>query len=308
MKLLLSAFLGFTSFFVFAQNITMQNGTFTQCAGVLFDSGGSLPYLENENYTLTICPQNAGQVIQLNFTSFETEFNIDILTIFNGQTTTAPVLGSYSGTISPGIVQSSSASGCLTLQFVSDASSNTNIGWAAQISCYEPCQTILSQIDTAVPTPNSNGYIRVCPNEQINLSGSGQFSTNGTGATYEWDLGDGTTQSGHTATFSYATPGVYFVNLNISDTNSTGDPTGCKNTNLLNQVVQVATAVDFKGTVASETILCFGESTTIEAFAKVVPVINECTPPVSEETFLPDGNGVVYETSITVDCFDSEQT
>ena len=307
MKLLLSAFFSFISFCVSAQDINMQNGTFTQCTGVLFDSRGNSPYLENENYSLTICPQNAGELIQLNFTTFNTEGNGDVLTIFNGQTTSDPLIGTYSGTTSPGLVQASNSSGCLTLQFVSDGMTNAD-GWSANISCYEPCQTIISQIDTAVPAPNLEGYIRACPDEEITLTGSGQFSSSGTGATYECDLGDGTTQSGQAATFSYAIPGVYIVNLNISDTNTTSNPTGCKNTNLLNQIIQVAPPTDLTRTSATLTTLCFGESTTIEGVAEVVSIINLCTPPESEETFLPDGNGAVYETSITVDCFNSDQT
>ena len=307
MKTLLSAFFGLVSCVAFAQDINMQNGTFTQCGGVLSDSGGNSVYSNNEILSLTICPPNAGQFTKLEFTTFDTQASTDILVIFDGQSISDPILGTYSGTMSPGVIQATNTSGCLTLGFVSDAAT-TSTGWTANISCYEPCQTIISQIDTAVPAPNTDGYIRVCPNEQITLTGSGQFGTSGAGASYEWDFGNGTTQSGQTATFSYATPGVYIVNLNISDTNTSIDPTGCKNTNLLNQVVQVAPPVDFTGTVATKSTLCFGESTTITGVAKEVPFLSECTPPVSGITFLPDGNGAVYETSIVVDCFESSQT
>ncbi|MDB9873966.1 PKD domain-containing protein, partial [Flavobacteriaceae bacterium] len=307
MKTLLSAFFGLVSCVAFAQDINMQNGTFTQCGGVLSDSGVNSDYSNNETFTLTICPPNAGQFTKLEFTAFDTQSNTDILVIFDGQSISDPILGTYSGTTSPGVIQATNTSGCLTLGFVSDAAT-TSTGWTANISCYEPCQTIISQIDTAVPALNTDGYILVCPNEQINLTGSGQFGTSGAGASYEWDFGNGTTQSGQTATFSYATPGVYIVNLNISDTNTSIDPTGCKNTNLLNQVIQVAPPVDFTGTAAVSTTLCFGESTTITGVVNEVPFLSECTPPVSGETFLPDGNGAVYETSIVVDCFESSQT
>ena len=307
MKTLLSAFFGLVSCIAFAQDINMQNGTFTRCSGVLFDSGGNSVYSDNENYTLTICPQNAGQSTKLEFTTFDTQANTDILVIFDGQSISDPIIGTYSGTMSPGVIQATNTSGCLTLGFVSDGTTTAN-GWTANISCYEPCQTIISQIDTAVPAPNTDGYIRVCPNEQITLTGSGQFGTSGAGASYEWNLGDGTTQSGQTATFSYATPGVYIVNLNISDTNTSIDPTGCKNTNLLNQVVQVAPPVDFTGTVATKSTLCFGESTTITGIAKGVSFLSECSPPVSGVTFLPDGDGAVYTTCVAIDCYESNQT
>ncbi len=295
---------------IYAQDVNMQDGTVSQCSGVFYDSGGEFAnYGNDENLVLTICPENAGQLVQLNFTEFSTQLNADVMTIYNGDSTAAPIFGTFSGVASPGFVAATpdNTTGCITIQFVSDGSGNTT-GWAADISCLTPCQTITSQIDTATPAPNGDGYIRVCPNEEITLTGSGNFSIDGTGATYEWDLGDGNTIAGQTATFSYATPGVYIVNLNIRDANTSVDPDGCPNTNLINQVVQVATEPDFTGTQAADPTICFGDSTTIEGVVNPVPFINDCTPPVSGTTFLPDGSGAVYETCITVDCFDSAQT
>jgi hypothetical protein len=99
MKFLCSAFFTIFSCIAFGQDLIMQNGTFTQCSGVLLDSGSNFTYSSDENYTLTICPQNANQSTQLNFTSFSTEANTDVLTIFNGQSTSDPVIGTYSGTV-----------------------------------------------------------------------------------------------------------------------------------------------------------------------------------------------------------------
>ena len=216
--------------------------------------------------------------------------------------------GTFDGANNPGFVTATddNGSGCLTIQWVSDGSGTID-GWAADISCFTPCQTITSQIDTASPAPNADGYIRVCPNQEITLTGSGNFEVDGTGATYEWDLDNGNTVAGQTATFSYDTPGVYIVNLNIRDANTDSDPLGCPNTNLINQVIQVATEIDFTGTQAADDTLCFGETTTIEGVATPVPFVNDCTPPVSGTTFLPDGSGAVYTTCITVDCFESDQ-
>ena len=53
------------------QDINMQNGTFSQCSGSLFDSGGSSGnYGNNENVVLTICSPNAGEAVNLDFSSF----------------------------------------------------------------------------------------------------------------------------------------------------------------------------------------------------------------------------------------------
>ena len=289
--------------------------TVNTCSGTFVDTGGQTgPYSGSESITYTICPENEGQLVQLDFTEFATQAGADTMEIYNAPDTLDPttLFGSFSGTTaasSPGFVSATqdNTSGCITIVFTSSGGVN-DTGWVADISCFEPCQTIISVVDSASPEPNENGYIRVCPGEEINLVGSGQFGTSGDGATYEWDLGDGTTQAGQTAVFSYDTPGVYLVNLSITDTNTSVDPDGCKNTNLINQVIQVALPTDLTGTEAADSTICFGESTTINGVANVVPYLNECTPPESEVTFLPDGSGAVYETSIIVDCFESDQT
>jgi hypothetical protein len=291
--------------------VIIENGTVTACSGTFYDSGGDLnSYLGNENYIFTICPEFPGQFIELDFTSFVTQGGEDLMTIYNSDTNDATLsFGIFSGTTSPGLVSATTTnvSGCITIEFTSSPGANFQ-GWSADISCKEPCQTINSQVDTAFPAPNANGFIKVCPDEEITLTGSGLFSSNGAGAAYEWDLGDGSTQLGQTATFSYSTPGVYIVNLNIRDTNTSNDPEGCANTNLINQVIQVGTVPDFVGTAALQDAICFGDSTTIEGVVTPTPFINDCTPPVSELTPLPDGNGADYRTCITVDCYESDLT
>uniref|UniRef100_UPI0024905F55 PKD domain-containing protein n=1 Tax=Olleya namhaensis TaxID=1144750 RepID=UPI0024905F55 len=313
MKKFLVALILLNSFIAFSQDVLMQTATVNQCGGVFYDSGGpSANYADNESFILTICPDSPGNLVQLDFTAFSTGLNTDVMTIFNGDDVSAPAFGTFSGGgggASPGFVTATpeNTSGCLTIQFVSDGAPNAS-GWAATISCFEPCQTIVSQIDTAIPAPNGDGYIRVCPDEPITLDGSATFSVDGTGASYEWDLGDGNFIAGQSATFSYSTPGVYIVNLNVTDTNTSADPDGCANTNLINQVIQVGTAPDFTGTDAVDSVICFGESTTLNGVVNPVQFINDCTPPVSGTTFLPDGSGASYQTAITVDCYESSLT
>ncbi|MDA0860904.1 MAG: proprotein convertase P-domain-containing protein, partial [Bacteroidetes bacterium] len=299
---------------------TMTDGTINTCNGIFYDSGGADGnYSDNEDYTLTICPDTPGQVIQLNFTSFETQTNADILSIYNADNADDPatLMGDFSGFTaddSPGtvIATGTNPTGCLTIVFTSSSGASFS-GWQANISCQDPpqeCQTIQAQLDSAFPAPNEDGFILVCPGEEITLTGSGTFSEpgGGDGATYQWETGDGTVIDGLTATFSFDEPGVYVANLNIWDTNTSIFPEGCRNTNLINQIIKVSTTPDFTGTRAQTNPLCFGDSTIVRAVVTPTPYYNECTPPESEVTFLPDGSGVSYETSIIVDCFDSDQT
>ena len=75
MKQILSFILLLSITSVFSQDIVMQQGTFYSCApDKFFDSGGdSNNYFSNENFTTTICPQNNGDSVELNFTSFNTQ-------------------------------------------------------------------------------------------------------------------------------------------------------------------------------------------------------------------------------------------
>jgi hypothetical protein len=122
----------------------ITDDTVTACNGLFYDSGGVANgtdqgnYQNNENFTYTICPETAGQSIQLSFTQFETQNNVDILEIFNGADTSAATLGQWSGTDSPGTVvpTNNNPSGCLTVVFTSNGSVNLP-GWRANVQCVE---------------------------------------------------------------------------------------------------------------------------------------------------------------------------
>ena len=168
----------------------------------------------------------------------------------------------------------------------------------------QTCQTIDLQLDNVLPVRDTNGFVRVCVGEIITVEGSATFSDNSTGAVYEWELGDGNTIAGTTASFSYAAPGVYTVNLRVNGTT----PTRCTTSTNINLVVQVSTEPNFSKTEANDNVLCFGESTTLFGGARTTKFDNSCTPPVGSTTSLPDGVGVPYETSVFVSCFDPSAT
>ena len=306
MKKILLILIALISFQSNAQDYLMQNGTVNTCSGIFYDSGGLTEnYDNNENLIYTICPENAGQRIRLNFIEFLSQLNADEMTIYDGDDTSGDVLGIFSGSVSPGIIVSSfnSTTGCLTIEFSSDGAGSST-GWTAEISCLTPCQEITAQLDSTLPLPNEEGLIEVCIGESITLNGSGIFEIDDTGATYEWDLGDGTTAIGESVTISYNISGVFLVDLNITDTNTDNFPEGCPDSNTINQIIRVSGAPDFSGIQAADETLCFGDTTTIEAIVSPLTLVYNCPPPESETTFLPDGNGAAYSTCINVTCFD----
>ncbi len=161
------------------------------------------------------------------------------------------------------------------------------------------CQTVIAKIDSSIPASETDGSIKLCKDQELTLNGSGEFLTSITdpGAIYTWDLGDGRTLNGTTVTFSYATSGIYLVNLTVEDSN------GCFSSNLINKNVKVAAAPDFSEMAATKDSICLGESTTITGIVSII----KCTPPVSGLVELPDGIGTSYKSCIPVDCFLTDQ-
>ncbi len=282
--------------------LTMTNGSVSRCGGDFYDSGNiSGNYTNNENYVYTICPTTAGQSVLANFINFDLENNYDFLEIYDGNSTSATSLGLFTGTTSPGIIQASPSNptGCLTFRFHSDGSA-VRPGWEVALSCLSACQVIASNI-SSTPTASS-GVISVCLGQSISFVGSGTFSAgNSAGATYNWTMDNGTSLTGTNISYTYPNSGIYFVNLNITDAN------GCTNNNILNQEVHVM-SVPIMNTSVANNPLCVGTSTTLTTLVTPVPVNTNCAVPVSDTTFLPDGNGVSYTTAIPVNCFDPTET
>jgi subtilisin-like proprotein convertase family protein/phage gpG-like protein len=257
----------------------------------------------NENYIMTFCASTPGDQIKLVFTNFNLHNNNDYMFIFDGPDTSAPQLTVATGLglqNSPGTVQATSAnpSGCITIWFNSNGSTTQN-GWSADISCETPCQIITSLLNSTTPAAQADGIIRVCQGASINFNGTATFSKSPTGATYIWDFDNGTTAAGKIVNKVFSTPGIYLVNLNVTD------PNGCINNNKLNQVVHVSTKPNFSGTGPSVASVCVGATATMNGVVAPTPYTYNCAPPLSGTTFLPDGTGVSYKTSVTVDCFDA---
>lgn len=130
---------GYSDFWNLIQN-KFTDCIVVPCNDTIYDMGGpNRNYYDYENYTYTIAPAGASGVT-LNFTSFATELNYDTLWIYNGASIASPLIGTYSGTASPGLITSSG--GALTIRFKSDVST-VAAGWQAIWNC---------TIDNTAPT------------------------------------------------------------------------------------------------------------------------------------------------------------
>ncbi|WP_298899435.1 choice-of-anchor L domain-containing protein, partial [uncultured Psychroserpens sp.] len=273
------------SYISFGQDLNMQDGTFNRCApDLFFDSGGpGGPYSSDEALVTTICPENAGEFVIINFTDFSTQLNVDVLTVYDGDSTAAPVIGTYSGVAGPGNIVASllNMSGCITFEFVSDGAGTTT-GWEAEIICTVPCQTITPSIDSTTPEANGGGVILINAGDQVDFVGSATFSDDGTGATYEWDFDDTNTATGTNVSNIFAAPGSYDVTLTVTDNN----PLGC------------SVSRDINVFVLGENIVVDQTTFTVEELVQDVLIDSPCAQ-VSNITWstgtnFNDDNGIGY--------------
>ena len=139
---------------VLPNEFNMGNSTVSTCNGTFFDSGGpSSNYSNNLNQTMVIQSNTPGLQIQVNFIEFLLENSAncenDYLKIYNGSSAASPLLGTYCGGDSPGVVVSDNSSGALTFVF----KSNPNItapGWSAELSCVSPVNNPLAFVAEAI--------------------------------------------------------------------------------------------------------------------------------------------------------------
>lgn len=106
------------------------------CNGILFaDTGGtSSNYSDMETVVRTIVPDVPNNNIVLTFSDFNFEQDFDFLSVYDGNTTAATLLGKFTGTTIPGPFTSSAVDGSLTVKYTSDQFLNFS-GFVANISC-----------------------------------------------------------------------------------------------------------------------------------------------------------------------------
>lgn len=122
------------------------------CGGNFTDPGGpTASYPNNNDSTVTICPDNPGDLVTVTFTQFNIEATWDGLYVYDGNSTAAQQIsspnggenvpggmpGAFWGTVIPEPFTSSSPDGCLTFRFISDNVVNP-AGWVANVTCAPP--------------------------------------------------------------------------------------------------------------------------------------------------------------------------
>lgn len=178
--------------------------------------------------------------------------------------------------------------------------------WSTKES-FGQCQNITAYITTS-PAFSADSILRICQNTTVTFTGTAIFEVTSVGATYDWKINNvGGYATTPTFTYTFTTSGVYIVDFVPTD--SAGCITADCNSRV---VVHVSPTPSFWGSAVPDS-MCHKVPVSISAAGigagEVTTVITpdtpsyECAPPISDTTFLPDGSGVSYSTSIEVTCF-----
>lgn len=327
--------LGLITATAFAQiSIADEGMVEIECGPVTFleDSnanGGS--YAANEEYTITICPGVGGSVVSaiIDAPGIGDIWDVaagDFVTIYNGLDTSAPVLGVYNTGIDPSgistVATTNNASGCLTIVFTSDGATEGE-GFSMRLNCYtaqQPFEVNIQSDEAADPTWDDQ--ILICPGETVEFTAVGDYPLSGFGydqddmtCYFEWSFGNGDTAEGfgsdgfNTVSQTYDDQFGYQVWCTVTDIQ------GVIMANTIN--VLVATTPDFSASGTSESDFCEGEEIWLTGEYNdgddVISGAGASTGSfyaggvVAGQTYLPDGSGVSYTTTIEIGSFPPDQ-
>ncbi len=303
-----------------------------------FDSGGAASdYGNNESEVITICPDliNGGKISVSFAINIGFSWNVDgsdTLFIYDGASTSDALIGAYNSVTNPnGLFITASwnnPSGCLTFKFVSNGA-GVGTGWAANISCGNPPQPFTPHIQAFLNgtgpdflNPADTGYADICFGDSILFVASGNFPyspvppatspgyvQNNGNCTYLWNISDGSTYTSSSIWFKPPNRAGYLVKLRMKDPFNLIEVIRCK--------VRVSTIPSFAQMGgALDNTFCLGQSTTILGGVTNTDTIGVNATEASFEvggvfaglTYLPDGSGANYTTSIPIADFSPGQT
>lgn len=336
--LILGLLLSINSLFGQSVNITDADLIPLNCANFndaatpnFFDNGGGADYGANRRDTIVVCPDLPnGPKISLVFGinagyTFDVDAS-DTIYVFDGPNTSSPLLGTLNSGIDPngGTFASSfenNPSGCLTVVFHSDAAGE-GTGWDANITCGNPFQPFEPHIEAYVNgvgpnalDPIDTGYVDICFGDSILLIAKPIFpyslEANGFGYSqnlenmdYEWTFSNGVTGANNDSIwFRPNVRGGFYLGLIITDQFPQLQQIACK--------IRVSQLPNFNGTGAAVNPICAYDQGLILGGVSSIDTVGVDIPPGSFDiggtvaglTYLPDGSGQEYSTTITMGGF-----
>lgn len=286
-------------------------------------------YSANFDDTITFCPDlNQGTKVSIAFaTNIGYEFDIhptDTLYIFDGPNTSAPLLAATNSAVNPTGANWQASflnnpSGCLTVRFKTDAA-NDGTGWVAKVACGNLAQPYYPHLEAFVNgdpqnqiNPIDTGYVNVCLGDSILFVAKPLFpySLESTGYGYSQTLDN----INYSWTISNVGPlGVNNDSVWFVPTVRQGYFIDLKMTDQFPQLmgitakVRVSILPSFATAGPLEDTICIGTPTNLIGGVTAQDTAGVDVPggefsiggSFAGLTFLPDGNGQLYETTINI--------
>ena len=220
-----------------------QNQTQNSCSGTLFDPGGlASNYQDLVTSEIVIAPLNASYVT-LNFSLFDFELDYDYLYVYDGPTSSSPLIGQYTGNALPNGGTIQSTYGTVTIKFFSDTYVN-NAGFVMTWTCQIPSTPPITDF-YATSVTSCDGNIQF-------VDETTEGPTN-----WAWNFGDGTTSNLQNPLHVYTQDGLFTVSL------VTGNAFGTDTMTQL-QYIQIDRP---DAPLASDVVICSPDSVTVSATA-----------------------------------------
>ncbi|MBI2258472.1 MAG: gliding motility-associated C-terminal domain-containing protein [Flavobacteriia bacterium] len=320
-----------------ADQTPLTCANFNDGAAINFeDNGGAGNYPPLSDETITLCPDLPnGPKISVTFAtnagfSFDVDAS-DTIYIFDGIDINAPLLGKLNNGINPNGGSYSASfinnpSGCLTIRFLTDGS-NEGTGFGANISCGNPPQPFELHIEAYINgqgnnalNPADTGYVDICLGDSVLLIAKPLFpyslENNGFGysqnidnVNFFWETSNNWVGPNNDSIW-FVPPqrSGYYMSLEISDAFPQTFQMPCK--------IRVSQQPIFRTTVPEDTIICINQQLIITGGATPQDTVGVQFPPgafllggtIAGLTYLPDGSGQEYSTTINMDDFDSTLT
>ncbi len=209
---------------VIASPFNMTNSNITTCSGNFYDPGGSGGnYSNNQDFTEVFSPSTPNSNIRFVFSSFSLETdancNYDYLKIYNGNSTSSPLLGTWCGTNSPGTVTANNPTGSLTFVFHSDGSTVSS-GWASSITCVATTNPPVADFSANNTTPLTSATVNFT---DLSTNGPTSWLWSFTPATITYV--NGTTNTSQNPRVQFNNNGIYTVSLTTMNANGSNTKT-----------------------------------------------------------------------------------
>jgi len=149
--------------------------TLTTTNGSFYDTGGVSGNYSNDERDLYLIQPVGATSITLSFSVFDLEQNWDFMYIYDGNSTTAPLIGVYTGNSNPTTI--SSSGGEILIEFRSDCAT-TAAGW--EVSWISATDPVIGDVTAPITIVNALSNWNTVDftatfNDQDNVGGSGVF-------------------------------------------------------------------------------------------------------------------------------------